>query len=274
MLYASFPFYTSVAPQPETMYRILPISVFDAPFFNEAPTGVVHTKSADDSGCENLLPLTGFVFHSAHCGSTLLSRMFSHSGAVRTINETDAINGLLLSYHLHDLDEDGVIHLLQKIVSEYLVLPGSCRHAVFKLSSWNVFFLPLFQKAFPKVPWIYLHREEDALISSLLRSGKGFVTWYDLPADLMVRAFIPREIPLATKEDYLRQMSRMQMDIALRHQAQDGLLLRYPDFLEEFSTSILPHFGIALNDTEAAAAMDMLRYDAKSGEPLSNLAKD
>jgi hypothetical protein len=260
-----FPHHTLVHQSPETKYRVCALSAFDEPFFNEAWRAMGNWESPPGRA-ENaeLLDLCGFIFHSAHCGSTLLSRMLSHSGAFRTVNESDAINGLLLSYLLYDLEEEKVIAHIQEIVHAYRIIPENRRGLLFKLSSWNVLMLDLFRKAFPEVPWMYLFRDEESLIPSLLQSGQGFVTWYDLPSDHMVRSILPKEIPLPDKTSYLREVSRKQWEIVQSRLAEKGLTCRYPDFLEEFDSRILPHFGLTLSKEELNKAQEMRRYDAKT----------
>ena len=38
-------------------------------------------------------------------------------------------------------------------------LGGENRHCVVKLDSWHVLALPLFRRAFPQVPWVFLYRD-------------------------------------------------------------------------------------------------------------------
>lgn len=266
MQVALFPVHTYVSDVPTTVYECLDAGVFDYPFFND---GVLHRDrklqcASKEQESRPTLKLAGFIFHSAHCGSTLLGRMLHASPRVRSISETEAINGLLLSFALYKLPEQEVIERLQNIMGDYLQKLGDEVYAIFKLTSWNVFFLPLFQQAFPEVPWLYLYREEQALINSLMASGKGFVDWFDLPADIIVRAFIPNEIPLQSKEEYLLQMSRRQFEMAQNRATQNGKLLLYPDFLEVFTSSILTHFDIEFQEDELSAAREMQQYEAKS----------
>jgi hypothetical protein len=150
------PIFTTVEENPVTWLKKTGACVFNYPFFNE---GVYHTKKSL-SGIQpeysfadiplyeenTLLKIKGLIFHTSHCGSTLLSRMLGSSKQVRVVSETEAINGLLLSYALYHLTENKVLVHLKQIMETYQQPFEDEKFLVFKLTSWNVFFIHLFQK--------------------------------------------------------------------------------------------------------------------------------
>jgi hypothetical protein len=277
--YHTFPIYTQVAPEPLTICRALEGSVFTHPFFNDGISLAAQKDSASSSytgaslpvtTLNNLMTLKGFIFHTSHCGSTLLAGMLSGAG-VRVIKETEAINGLLLSYLLYDLPEEKVLEHLRKIMEAYKQpFPGD-QYVLFKLTSWNIFCFPLFQKLYPEIPWLYIDRDIDAVVQSLLKSDGGFAAWWQHPVDSVKRLFLPGDAHVTDKESYLRQMVLRHGVHARKHQNDYGLFLQYPDFLNAFEAKILPHFNLHFSKEALAEAENKRRFDSKKTGVLRNL---
>ena len=120
-----FPTYTSVQESPITYCENISPNVFEYPFFNQ---GIVALRKPIEERNRTilesqpiipetqLLPILGFIFHTSHCGSTLLGRMLGSSPQVRMISEPESINGLLLSYLLHQLPEEQKLYHLKRIL--------------------------------------------------------------------------------------------------------------------------------------------------------------
>lgn len=267
---ARFPVYTQISSEPITIYKYLDARVFDYPFFND---GVVHRDtqlqchptSEED---RQVLQLSGFIFHTAHCGSTLLSRMLSASPRVRSISESEAINGLLLTSVFYDISEDEIVARLKKIVADYLQKLETEEYAIFKLTSWNAFFLPLFQKAFPTIPWMYIDRETDAVVQTLFEKGHGFTEWWDHGSDILRRKFIPQVESPSSKYDFIQKMVEIKRAAITTAKNEQTLIVKYPDFLARgvFEKTILPYFGITFSKEELEQSFDLMRYDSKSLE--------
>ncbi|MTB50724.1 hypothetical protein [Lewinella sp. W8] len=266
-----YPVITTVGPEPEVICRELPEAVFDYPFFNEGVTSVgggerfsLDSWSGEE---EESLEISGFIFGVSHCGSTLLSRQLNQLDTVRVVSEPEAINGLLLSKVLYALDDQSVADQLKNIVRMYRQAEGGKRHLVVKLTSWNIFLMPIFRRAFPGVRWIFLDRETESLLASLQRSDGGFIDWWNHPTPLTPRAFLGEGADFADKEAYLRAMVLGHREQARIHQDSTALFLQYPEFLHQFD-AILRHLGLAASPDEMARAKATLRYDAKSMKRL------
>src|SRR5690606_37852172 len=140
-----------------------------------------------------LLPLKGLVFHTSHCGSTLLANMFRATKKTGGVSDTEAINGLMLSAIFYNLEEKILLNSLLTIIESYLKPLGEVDQVVFKLTSWNVFFIELFQKAYPEVPSNFIDRKTEEVVASLLKSGRGFVEWFYHPTNLLQNHFLGEE---------------------------------------------------------------------------------
>src|SRR5690606_33223861 len=163
-----------------------------------------------------------------HCGSTLLANMSRAAKKTRVVSETEAINGLLLSAIFYNLEEKILLKNLKNIIQSYLKLLGEAEQVVFKLTSWNVFFIELFQKAYPEVPSNFIDRKTEEVVASLLKSGRGFVEWFYHPTNLLQNHFLGEEKQFESLENYLFAMVEAQKKAAEKILLGNNLFLEYP----------------------------------------------
>lgn len=268
-----YPIITTVGPEPSILCRQLPEEVFDYPFFNEGVIASGRGRSIPFDSLnireeEEELELAGLIFNVSHCGSTLLCRQLNQLDAVRVVSETEAINGLLLSKVLYGLADDIIVGQLQKIVRLYQQPTGNKRKLVIKLTSWNIFLMPLFLLAFPGVKWVFLDRSTEDLLASLQRSDGGFIDWWDYPVDITRRQFLGKAATITSKEEYLQTMVAGHRKHAKQHRDAHALFLQYPEFLHQFDR-LLKHLRLTASTTELERAQAVLRYDAKSMEKVA-----
>ncbi|SRX76187.1 hypothetical protein [Aequorivita antarctica] len=268
-----FPIYTQVSEKPIVITEKLPSKVFDYPFFNDAVPLVRSMNSnrkkidlSAESNSVNVgsLKLKGFIFHTSHCGSTLLANMLGASKKTRIVSETEAINGLLISKVFYNLEETMLLKSLKTIIDAYLQSLGEAEQLIFKLSSWNVFFINLFQKAYPEVPWIFIDRKTEEVVQSLSKSGLGFVEWFYHPTPILQKYFLGENVQTESFEDYLSAMVEAHKNGAEKARSGKKLVVSYPSFLNEFENKILPHFSLKYSKIELLAAQEIKKYDAKS----------
>lgn len=267
-----FPVYTSVEEVPKTICCKLDERIFNYPFFNE---GISYSKLSssevfdnvfkEDFAKDDILNINGFIFNVSHCGSTLLCRMLNQVKNIRVVSETEAINGILLSKIFYGLSDEETVSHLRKIVNSYRQNSISKNGVIFKLSSWNVYFINLFLYAFPEVKWIFLDRDLHELTNSLLKADNGFVQWWDHPVDKLRKWFIGTSTEGMNKRDYIEKMIELHRTHALNHKNSASLFLRYPQFLSQYQ-NILDHLEISASNEEKAASIKMTYYDSKSLE--------
>lgn len=272
-----FPEYTTVANEPITICDYMNPKVFDFPFFNEG-VSILKDRSFSQKGSNisditpldtnTLLEIKGFIFHTSHCGSTLLAKMLGSSPQVRIVSETEAINGLFLSYLIYQLPEEKVIDHLQKIIQAYCQPMGKEKYVVFKFTSWNVFMVHLFQKIYPDTPWIYIDRKTEDVVNSLQRSNGSMQNWFHQPTDILRKHFIDQNYKITTQEEYLIHLVEQHRKQAYIHINEQCLSLTYPDFLTQFETSILSHFKLNYSEQEIKIAKDITHFYSKSFEKI------
>lgn len=114
---------------------------------------------------------TGFIFHVSRCGSTLVSQMLSALPQNLVISEAAPINSNLLAQDLPRIPEEQLIKWLQLTISALGQRQVRMERNYFiKFTEWNVLKLPLIQKAFPKVPWVFIYREPIEVMVSFSRT--------------------------------------------------------------------------------------------------------
>ena len=243
--------------------------VFDYPFFNE---GVYAYSSSEGrhilqsflhKDTSNLLNLKGFIFHTSHCGSTLLCRMLNQIKNVKVLSESEAINGLLLSHKLYKLPNSETKKHLKAIIQKYQQKTDSKCNLVIKLTSWNVYLIDLFLQLFPDVPWIFIDREQEALLNSLLKKDGGFIQWWSHRGDNVRKLFLEPETSIKNKSDYLKAMILGHRNHAHKFKNGDCLFVEYPDFIKDYKR-ILNHFQLHIEYEEELRINDVMKYDSKS----------
>lgn len=265
-MHKTYPVSTTISQKPQVMYKELPEEVFQYPFFNDGvlASNVIETKRNFSLDKNNeKLELKGLIFNISHCGSTLLSNMLGQLEGVKMVSEPEAINGLLLSKVFYGIKEEEIIHQLQQIVNLYQQKVQSKQFLILKLTSWNIYMIQLFQKAFPNVKWIFLDRDTASLLQSLKKSDGGFIDWWQHPVDNLRKHFIEEEQHIINKEAYLKALIKGHRKHANTNKNANGLFIEYPNFIHQYE-AILNHLELKYSSNEILASKEILKYDSKS----------
>jgi hypothetical protein len=207
---------------------------------------------------------SGFIFHMSRCGSTLVSQMLAAAESNIVVSEASPIDGVVQA-HVWKPDLGGARQdrWLQSIVGALgQKRGGDERRYVIKLDCWHSVALPLFRRAFPGVPWIFLYRDPvEVLVSQLRMPGAQMLPQGVGPNfHTIERAYGP-----GTAEDYYAQVLAKICEPVVAHFGEgSGLLVNYRELPEAVFSKILPHFGVALDAAERAAMTDAARFDAKT----------
>lgn len=132
-----------------------------------------------------------------------------------------------------------------------------------KLDSWHALALPMFQAAFPDVPWIYLIRDPvEVLVSQSRRPGTQAVPGL-LPEQLFRGGAEAQDA--GPKEDATsRVLAAFHRAVLPMVEDQDCLIIDYSTLPEAVVQRIAPHFGILLKDEDAERMRLTAAHDAKS----------
>lgn len=187
----------------------------------------------------------GFIFHMSRCGSTLVAQMLARLPYAAVISEAPPVDSVV---QFPDLLPSLAPSLHLDCLRAVIVALGRRRKdgpLIFKLDSWHTLALPLFRRAFPTVPWLFLYRNPvEVLVSQERRRGLQTVPGAILALD--------RLVPNAGADFGARVLREICAAALDNHEG--GLFVDYAELPEAVHRSILPHFRIAA-DAEAREAM-------------------
>lgn len=207
---------------------------------------------------------SGFIFHMSRCGSTLVSQMLAAIDANIVVSEASPIDGVVQTY-LSNPDQGDARQprwLRSMIGALGQKRRGDERRYFIKLDCWHSVALPLFRRAFPTVPWIFLYRDPVEVIVSQMRMPGAHMLPHGVGPSFhsVERAYGP-----GTAETYFAQVLAKICEPALQHVAEGGgLLINYRDLPEAVLSTILPHFGVAPSEADRTAMTAAAQFDAKA----------
>jgi len=217
---------------------------------------------AADAG--RLVPPDGFVFHMSRCGSTLVSQMLAALPGAIAISEAGPIETVVAARRVRpDLREEEHARWLGWMIGALgRARRGDERRCFIKLDAWHARDLPLFRRAFPTTPWIFLYRDPvEVLVSHLRRGGMHMIPAL-VPADRF--DLEPSESWRDPPRYRARVLAAICAPIAAALEAGGGLLVDYAQLPGAVATTILPHFGVVADARDRAALAEAAARDAKN----------
>ena len=202
----------------------------------------------------------GLIFHMSRCGSTLTAQMLAASPAHVVLSEAAPLNAVT---QRADLDDDAKVDLLRAMVAALGQARNGETRLFLKLDCWHSRDLPLFRRAFPETPWVFLYREPiEVMVSQTRRRGVQMVPSLVPPSTFGLD--LPGGVP---NDDYCARVLAAVCDGAVRHYAiGGGRLINYRQLPEALFTTILPHFGVDASEAELTVMRAASIRDAKAPE--------
>ncbi|MGN6572171.1 MAG: sulfotransferase [Pseudolabrys sp.] len=239
-----------------------------APFFQDTVRSVQHLpfsrafryrmRLADFIGAAETGPdPDGLIFHMSRCGSTLVAQMLAALPDSLVLSEPPALDEILqLTLHA---GESAAIAGLRAAVAAFGRRGG--RPFVIKLDAWHALALPLFRRAFPDTPWVFLHRDPvEVLVSQMRQRGMQM-----LPQYVPSRIFGFDDDEAVPDEDYCARVLGAICNAAAVHAASGGgLVVDYRDLPEAVFSVIAPHFGVTVNAADRVAMEAVTERDVKA----------
>lgn len=200
----------------------------------------------------------GLIFHMSRCGSTLTAQMLAASPSNVVLSEAAPLNAVT---QLADIDDDAKVALLRAMVAALGQARNGERRLFLKLDCWHSRDLPLFRRAFPDTPWVFLYRDPvEVLVSQTRRRGVQMVPCLVPPSTFGID--LPDGVP---NDDYCARVLAAACEGAVRHfPAGGGRLVNYRQLPDALFTEILPHFGVTPSDAESQAMRAATLRDAKA----------
>jgi hypothetical protein len=248
-------------------YAGLPL---DAPFFEESVQQVRHRPFnavfKHRTSLETLMrgasaaprPPDGLIFHMSRCGSTLVSQMLAAVTRHTVLSEAPAIRAAV---QIESDAADRYRGLVAAMVSALGRRRSDDVGGLFvKLDAWHAMALPLFRRAFPDTPWVFLYRDPlEVMVSQIRVRGMHLVGGIVAPATFGID---PDGLSL---DEYGARVLASICDAAAEGLALGGgLLVNYRELPDAVFTRILPHFGVAASAEDEAAMRAAAGRDAKA----------
>jgi len=206
----------------------------------------------------------GFIFHMSRCGSTLAGQMLAALPDMSVVSEAAPVDAMArLCRRWPGPSADDAARCLAAMVRAF------CRNAgrtVLKMHAWHTLMLPLFRRALPQVPWVFLYREPAEVLVSIMRQ-RGT----EMQPGAVPPAFYGIAEPASGDEAYCAQvLEKICGAVVANHALGGGRLIAYHDLPDAVARELLPHFGVAPDAGDLAALQAAARDDPKSAMPFAD----
>jgi hypothetical protein len=201
----------------------------------------------------------GLIFHMSRCGSTLVAQMLAASASNVVVSEAPLIDSVV-RLRGADLDPGQHARLLRAMVGAVGRARAGETRLFVKLDSWHARALPLFRRAFPTTPWIFLIREPVEVLASHQR----------LPGMQAAGLLTAEDVGVAWRPEATHEVNTAVALASICEAAEDacdsggGLVVNYSELPAAVAARILPHFGVTPTAADADAMALVARNDAKS----------
>jgi hypothetical protein len=210
------------------------------------------------------LPPTGFIFHMSRCGSTLAAQLLAALPRHIVISEAGPIDAVLRSgWDNPRITDEQRIDWLRGLLSA-LARPRHPeeRHFFVKFDSWHTLALPLIQRAFPDVPWIFLYRDPGQVLASHARQPGAQM----VPGLLDSRWLGLGGEPLGqiTLDEYCARVLARICGATLQYQNKAARFIHYRQLPSAVWLELAQHFQVDYSASEIACMRQAAQFDAKT----------
>ena len=220
---------------------------------------------------------SGFVFHMARCGSSLLAKALAHGQGNLVISEPEPLNQLL--FFLTDnkltqqIEEPDKLRMLRNMVLALGRKRGLDNSRYYlKFSSWNVLQAETICNIFPQVPCLFLYRNPEEVMVSIAKGPTGFSQGKAHQIGVAMSGCDRASLDKMSQQQYvaavLAQMARHAISQPNMH------FLDYSRIDAEHFPQVLELFGHQPDETSMQAMCEQFKYDSKQSQGLSSFSQD
>ncbi|HKX28055.1 MAG TPA: hypothetical protein VJ302_10205 [Blastocatellia bacterium] len=216
---------------------------------------------------ESLYP-TGFIFHGGRSGSTLLIKALARSRANLVLGEAAPFAGILsilTNFWQRTVGADPRDSLFFK----HLVLAMGRRRLtahrayLIKFTSFNLFFYDFITGVFPDVPALFLYREPQAMLSSMLDNPPGWLNSLDPKLRALITGVTAGENQAIEPLLYAERALAKIFSAALQAGARGLRFLNYHQLTANNLPVILQALNIAASPEELRLMSTQFDYYSK-----------
>ena len=224
-----------------------------------AAESFVHIARDDIGKAAPATAPAGLIFHSARCGSTLISQLLKTHENLVVYAEPLPFNELLLPPHKWPRHE--LVAALRSLGDAF------ARHArrpyVLKFSSWNTLFCDILAEAFPRSPWVFSLRDPVEVGVSLLQQPAGWMREADGPAGEL-RRYVEAEDAAQSPEEFVARLYGAFCAAVGRIDPGRGRLVHYETLPAAVWDVVAPHFSQSIDVPQRELMAQAARIDAKA----------
>lgn len=202
---------------------------------------------------QEVIPPSGFIFHMSRCGSTLLGQMLGAVSHHIMVSEAEPLDAVVQWAAMTNAPDEVAVRALRAMVAALgRKRAAEQRRFFIKLDAWHTPILPLFRRAFPDVPWVFIYRDPvEVLVSHLASPGVQTVPGIlpEAVTGIANATSIPQDIYRA------QILARICHAVADNWQLGGGMAVDYVDLVEAGLSKIPQHFGFV----PGAAEMDAFK---------------
>lgn len=204
---------------------------------------------------------TGFIFHISRCGSTLVSQMLAALEKNIVISEAAVIDKIIRTGNVSDEEK---VERLRWLFNAMAQKRFSAEENFFvKFDCWNVFDLPLIERAFPDVPWIFMYRNPiEVLVSQVRQPGVHMI-----PA--AIEGIFPgmnlfEILQFSLEERFARSIAAFCEAGIKNADRPNWKFINYAQLPEAVTSEIFEHFNVNFSDEEIEKMKGAAKFNAKT----------
>jgi gluconate kinase len=229
---------------------------FNQLFLQETPIETLVERHASHPG----VPPAGFIFHSSRCGSTLMSQMAAALPSTIVISEAAPVDHILGA---PASDEDRIEWLRALMSALGQPRAGDERRVVVKFDAWHLVHLQLVQRAFPKVPCVFLYREPASVVASQLQMAGSYMV-----PGMLEPFFAGLDLAAASRidrEEYISRVLGTIYEAASLHATSGRVtLMNYSQLPDRAASELLEWCRPADPDEARERFRHVAQFDAKT----------
>ena len=211
---------------------------------------------------------SGFIFHMARCGSSLLAKALAHGQGNLVISEPEPLNQLLFILTDNDPSQQITAPEKRRMLCNMVLALGRKR----KFSSWNVLLAATIVKVFPDTPCVFLYRNPEEVMVSIANGPTGFSQTKAQQIGAAMSGCDRATLDQMSQQQYvaavLAQMAKCAADLPSMH------FLDYTRINAEFFPRLLALFEHSPGDDSMRMMCEQFKYDSKQSRSLSSFKQD
>jgi hypothetical protein len=202
----------------------------------------------------------GFIFHVSRCGSTLVSQMFASLEKNVVISEASVIDKVVRANAPDELKVVWLRWLINALAQKRF---ANEENFFIKFDSWGVLDLPLIEKAFPEVPWIFMYRNPvEVIVSNLRQPGAQMIPGAIGKIFPQMNLFEILQLPI--EERFACTIATFCQSALENSKSPRRKFINYNQLPFAVTDDVCSHFGVSFSDEEIENMQNSSKFHAKT----------